>query len=392
MLPSPPSSESSPSSPVTDPKDRPPESRPGSSFSFPSLKFASDNQDSSHPTPIPNRSYAFALRGPEEGRSNDQQAWIPVGENDITSSISNGIKSLSLSREFKDKLCKPWSRSPNYSKSDRPAQAKEGSAELPVGAAVSSEAQVKGVEVSGPDCHVVGPTGPSHLPRPKPKKNNNKRGRARGKASNEAQPSSSKKAASISGQPSEARDAGGLNASVSSAPGNNSAAPNVETLESSMDSEKLFAGLAVSSPQLCPPQGKEMSSSRSRFKKPVLPKAKRASPKLRPAQVVARSSSSGVKKDAIKQRLFEDTGFKKGRRSLGSSSKSEGCDQVAVVVPSQAAIADLPRSPSSDVVPAGGGGGGGGEAVAEEMMVDAADQMAATTQDRNWDLNCPESA
>ncbi|CAN1787614.1 hypothetical protein LINPERHAP1_LOCUS17718, partial [Linum perenne] len=37
-----------------------------------------------------------------------KQSWIPVGEHDITSDISNGFRSLSLSKEFKDKLCKPW--------------------------------------------------------------------------------------------------------------------------------------------------------------------------------------------------------------------------------------------------------------------------------------------
>ncbi|CAN1126591.1 hypothetical protein LINPERHAP2_LOCUS3510 [Linum perenne] len=51
------------------------------------------------------------MRGPEESRPNDQPPWIPVGENDIVASISKGVKSLTLSKEFKDKLCKPWSRS-----------------------------------------------------------------------------------------------------------------------------------------------------------------------------------------------------------------------------------------------------------------------------------------
>ncbi|CAN1243931.1 hypothetical protein LINPERPRIM_LOCUS5876, partial [Linum perenne] len=53
----------------------------------------------------------FTLRGPEESSPNDQPPWIPVGENDIVASISKGVKSLTLSKEFKDKLCKPWSRS-----------------------------------------------------------------------------------------------------------------------------------------------------------------------------------------------------------------------------------------------------------------------------------------
>ncbi|CAN1787163.1 hypothetical protein LINPERHAP1_LOCUS17527 [Linum perenne] len=63
------------------------------------------------PPSASNRSYAFALRGPEEVHARDQQAWILVGENDIIPSISNGVKSLTLSEGFKDKLCKPWSRS-----------------------------------------------------------------------------------------------------------------------------------------------------------------------------------------------------------------------------------------------------------------------------------------
>ncbi|CAN1289104.1 Uncharacterized protein At4g02000, partial [Linum perenne] len=37
------------------------------------------------------------------------QLWIPVGVSDIVTSCSNGIKSISLSQGFKEKLCKPWS-------------------------------------------------------------------------------------------------------------------------------------------------------------------------------------------------------------------------------------------------------------------------------------------
>ncbi|CAN1315504.1 hypothetical protein LINPERPRIM_LOCUS29732 [Linum perenne] len=36
------------------------------------------------------------------------QSWICVGEKDIVPSISNGIRSLKLSKEFKEKLCMPW--------------------------------------------------------------------------------------------------------------------------------------------------------------------------------------------------------------------------------------------------------------------------------------------
>ncbi|CAN1141825.1 hypothetical protein LINPERHAP2_LOCUS12708 [Linum perenne] len=39
------------------------------------------------------------------------QSWIPVGISDIVPSCTNGIKALSLSHEFKEKLCKPWSHS-----------------------------------------------------------------------------------------------------------------------------------------------------------------------------------------------------------------------------------------------------------------------------------------
>ncbi|CAN1149279.1 hypothetical protein LINPERHAP2_LOCUS16931, partial [Linum perenne] len=37
------------------------------------------------------------------------QPWICVGEKDIVSSISNDVRSLKLSKEFKEKLCQPWS-------------------------------------------------------------------------------------------------------------------------------------------------------------------------------------------------------------------------------------------------------------------------------------------
>ncbi|CAN1152495.1 hypothetical protein LINPERHAP2_LOCUS18778, partial [Linum perenne] len=57
------------------------------------------------------RSYVGALRGPESTPVGGNQNWIPVGSHDITSSVSNGVKSLSLSKEFKEKLCKPWSSS-----------------------------------------------------------------------------------------------------------------------------------------------------------------------------------------------------------------------------------------------------------------------------------------
>ncbi|CAN1164622.1 hypothetical protein LINPERHAP2_LOCUS25672 [Linum perenne] len=54
------------------------------------------------------RSYLGAVRGDTSSPSEGNQAWIPVGVNDIILSASNGIKSLSLSKDFKEKLCKPW--------------------------------------------------------------------------------------------------------------------------------------------------------------------------------------------------------------------------------------------------------------------------------------------
>ncbi|CAN1176737.1 hypothetical protein LINPERHAP2_LOCUS32704 [Linum perenne] len=52
-----------------------------------------------------------ALCGHASSPGGSNKDWIPMGTHDITTSISNGIKSLSLSREFKEKLCKPWSNS-----------------------------------------------------------------------------------------------------------------------------------------------------------------------------------------------------------------------------------------------------------------------------------------
>ncbi|CAN1259077.1 hypothetical protein LINPERPRIM_LOCUS10068 [Linum perenne] len=57
---------------------------------------------------LASRSYIGALEGPKSLTPSVKQPWIPVGEHDITTDISNGIHSLSLSKEFKDKLCQPW--------------------------------------------------------------------------------------------------------------------------------------------------------------------------------------------------------------------------------------------------------------------------------------------
>ncbi|CAN1132958.1 hypothetical protein LINPERHAP2_LOCUS7365 [Linum perenne] len=61
--------------------------------------------------PPPSRSYLGVVRGYDSPSPNDDQAWIPVGANDIVLTASNGIKALNLSEEFKEKLCKPWSNS-----------------------------------------------------------------------------------------------------------------------------------------------------------------------------------------------------------------------------------------------------------------------------------------
>ncbi|CAN1138426.1 hypothetical protein LINPERHAP2_LOCUS10678, partial [Linum perenne] len=45
------------------------------------------------------------------GTNKPSQSWIPVGVSDIVPACSNGIKSLSLSKGFKEKLCRPWSHS-----------------------------------------------------------------------------------------------------------------------------------------------------------------------------------------------------------------------------------------------------------------------------------------
>ncbi|CAN1126812.1 hypothetical protein LINPERHAP2_LOCUS3653 [Linum perenne] len=54
------------------------------------------------------RSYSGALLGFPNKPTPTPQSWICVGERDIISSVSNGIRSLKLSKEFKEKLCTPW--------------------------------------------------------------------------------------------------------------------------------------------------------------------------------------------------------------------------------------------------------------------------------------------
>ncbi|CAN1170989.1 hypothetical protein LINPERHAP2_LOCUS29303 [Linum perenne] len=92
------------------PSDRPPEAS--------DLQVQAQQQDSvSHsiqsnkPTGVGfslDRSFVTALQG-HSSAPNTAQQWIPVGEKDILPAVRDGIKSLNLSDEFKDKLCKPWS-------------------------------------------------------------------------------------------------------------------------------------------------------------------------------------------------------------------------------------------------------------------------------------------
>ncbi|CAN1794997.1 Putative ribonuclease H protein At1g65750 [Linum perenne] len=54
------------------------------------------------------RSYSSALIGTTSSDTAPPQSWICVGEHDIVPVRSNGVRALRLSKEFKDKLCKPW--------------------------------------------------------------------------------------------------------------------------------------------------------------------------------------------------------------------------------------------------------------------------------------------
>ncbi|CAN1820219.1 Uncharacterized protein At4g02000 [Linum perenne] len=90
MLPTPSAVGLVPPMPVADPKGRPPDDAPRSG---------------------PQNSYLRALRGSAGPQPPMSQSWIPVGISDIVPSCTNGIKALSLSHEFKEKLCKPWSHS-----------------------------------------------------------------------------------------------------------------------------------------------------------------------------------------------------------------------------------------------------------------------------------------
>ncbi|CAN1751189.1 hypothetical protein LINPERHAP1_LOCUS4255 [Linum perenne] len=101
--------------PVTEPSDRPPESSDTnrgrdagkivvSSFGSSAQTPPSDGQ----PRISAFRSYLGALEGPKAPSPSFQQPWIPVGEHDIIPQVKDGLRSLSLSKDFKAKLCKPW--------------------------------------------------------------------------------------------------------------------------------------------------------------------------------------------------------------------------------------------------------------------------------------------
>ncbi|CAN1152785.1 hypothetical protein LINPERHAP2_LOCUS18978, partial [Linum perenne] len=61
-----------------------------------------------HPRHTATKSYLGALNGPKIPTPSFQQPWIPVGEHDIIPQIKDGLRSLKLSKDFKEKLCKPW--------------------------------------------------------------------------------------------------------------------------------------------------------------------------------------------------------------------------------------------------------------------------------------------
>ncbi|CAN1170302.1 hypothetical protein LINPERPRIM_LOCUS321 [Linum perenne] len=103
--------------PATEPNDRPPEQI---STAFAAFDMEIDSVSTKHPNPptgpavVPRpyssapRSCLGALEGPRSPTPSFKQVWIPVGEQDIVPQIKDGIRSLKLSQEFKEKLCKPW--------------------------------------------------------------------------------------------------------------------------------------------------------------------------------------------------------------------------------------------------------------------------------------------
>ncbi|CAN1131438.1 hypothetical protein LINPERHAP2_LOCUS6403 [Linum perenne] len=100
--------------PATIPSDRPPE--PPRSVQLPppsetptgSFSLGTPGGQGLQSMP---KSFLGAVRGDSSSNPGNNQTWIPVGVSDITLSASNGIKSLSLSKYFKEKLCIPWRNS-----------------------------------------------------------------------------------------------------------------------------------------------------------------------------------------------------------------------------------------------------------------------------------------
>ncbi|CAN1841145.1 hypothetical protein LINPERHAP1_LOCUS36369 [Linum perenne] len=84
---------SSPTGQPTNPHSRPPDS-------WPLVQPSS--------APHPRISYSNALTGISSSDQGSSQPWICVGENDIVTETSNGVRALRLSPSFKEKLCKPW--------------------------------------------------------------------------------------------------------------------------------------------------------------------------------------------------------------------------------------------------------------------------------------------
>ncbi|CAN1157945.1 hypothetical protein LINPERHAP2_LOCUS21848 [Linum perenne] len=102
--------------PAAVPNDRPSEdilalNIPPSSSAAAALQSLDKPESANLPLQRPIRSYVGALRGPEPSSADGNKSWIPVGTHDITTSVSNGIKTLCLSNDFKENLCKPWSSS-----------------------------------------------------------------------------------------------------------------------------------------------------------------------------------------------------------------------------------------------------------------------------------------
>ncbi|CAN1792139.1 hypothetical protein LINPERHAP1_LOCUS19556 [Linum perenne] len=100
-----------PTSPVAPPRIEPTpghQSRPPEGDALPSSSVATLPEG---PTTLPPKSYSGALTGAPSMGHPPSQPWICVGENDIVSTISDGVRALQLSSGFKEKLCRPWSNS-----------------------------------------------------------------------------------------------------------------------------------------------------------------------------------------------------------------------------------------------------------------------------------------